>query len=1421
MKRDRDSIEHQRVSDIKRHYEMSVLVQEECFKLFQKFYVSKKKNFRSKLRWQELFRRIKLTHKIGKSSMGEIVYTMLKSDSTNVSRDIVMQSFLDEWAYWLDTNSEKIGSIVTKRDFDSIVISAKAFIDDLARRRTYIEMIGKNPSALLKMAKHNIKSNPSEAIRLLDVVITTEPVFSEAAFYYKAMAIGNQLKWSKESLKTEVKHLLGISKKMFESSRDQCFLNAATIAKLKRSNNAKLVQINAFEEQMSTSRQIYDVLIDSVDNILGHTMSPSDFASEAVKKRFVDPLFKKLQNDNILSLSQIIPDCHKNDTIKATASSFGIDRDEFLSLIKSHNHHVFDEKQFTSDIEKLQYPSREKFWDYLKYHNVLQNENIFYEFNMAEAEEFIEGLTATLKTLKTMLGTEEKSDRLFLYPLSEPAVGETMCIDADECTRGIERSTLEKLIDNGIAKMNKNASVDRVKLGKLELTEFCSINKENLLSANIPAADAQLILKDLERQDYVEKRGECYFLKDVERDISSLHFTEFPLYDYVMKSLIRFSCCYQFAAQKMRVDNDLQVMDMLPCKTHVALMVDIAEDLVTMPKVIYEDTLSTEKSELKSFYRHLPVELHDEKSARQIVNIINRSRSVLIGMESPEGVFVDISSKFEDASTDMLAVLNSFSLNGIEEMVSFQEKAYTAKMIWNTVAVIALGLCQLMIGVAIEVFTVGAMTWVGAGFINEGINDLMFAAGALWSGRFSWANYRTQKMISLAFTACSFGLAALFSRGAQVSRFGSKLFSSGESAAGLVGKELIEKVGVKTILKECSKRVAVKAVQGLAFGAVSAGIDSLVNNYIKQYCDSLVSKMMDSVHESVRKHNINQLLDKAYVELGPVEARKLLIEANGEFFSEKSVAGKYLQYCKTLADCFARGLSEAATKSSSASVTGSQVIGMCVKAAAVVEKTYSINQMYSLTDRLLDDMEVKLRDEITRRKNKEAKHNENDVTLDKFKLEMTEMWRTSVNKYVGSYVAQTVVSPILKSAGFYAVKKVGSAIKGCYKWCTKTNNGPQHSIKFLQNKRLDVGEEKVELTEELNSSLMNENDKLLVEAMENSRDPAVVANSIRKGAPMEMTSVMASVDVLEDQLGCKVVIEVTDENGTHRVESNTSESSGVKVVRINLYENHFYNESGEKVELEGLGRNDCLYAAISSETGLKLTSAEYREAVAQQIEANGDIGRFVKSGGHAEFLRAGFHGGITEGGFKNKVVRVEEVEGVKEKDGFDPCRRKTERSKARPCAVCEPRTPRAKEVKVADNPEPIVIKGYNTCESSNVIYLIKCKCCNACYVGSTKGIAYERIYAHSKSRFGAIPDHNKSHDKTHGSASFNKRYEVTVLKTLPPDTSRKDLWKTEQSYIDLVIEKTNLDRSLLINRKASDRESSRFQISNQKIERKY
>lgn len=180
--------------------------------------------------------------------------------------------------------------------------------------------------------------------------------------------------------------------------------------------------------------------------------------------------------------------------------------------------------------------------------------------------------------------------------------------------------------------------------------------------------------------------------------------------------------------------------------------------------------------------------------------------------------------------------------------------------LFGAICVAALGVLQIVAGVAVTVASMGAALPIGSALISEGIGDLVFAAKAILSGHFSWSEYEATKITSVAVSVITMGIDII--KAAQANN--------------------LTKAASKEISKSQWKSIAIKQVKQ---GLIQAGVGEVINlgiNYIsKESLKGLKSDIRDSV-----KSKINEIFNQ--------QDNKIIL--NKIFYANESSNGEVLSH---------------------------------------------------------------------------------------------------------------------------------------------------------------------------------------------------------------------------------------------------------------------------------------------------------------------------------------------------------------------------------------------------------------------------------------------------------------------------------------------------------------------------------------------
>ncbi|WP_264685759.1 helicase-related protein [Wolbachia endosymbiont (group B) of Pandemis corylana] len=633
------------------------------------------------------------------------------------------------------------------------------------------------------------------------------------------------------------------------------------------------------------------------------------------------------------------------------------------------------------------------------------------------------------------------------------------------------------------------------------------------------------------------------------------------------------------------------------------------------------------------------LQLAKKDTIKNIVSTLKRSRSSLKALKVPDSKLKSLTEFCGQGEFANIEEVHVFFLNGLDQLLQLEEKKWTQEMLINTVAVTAMGVSQIAIGTTIELYSMGVMTHVGAAFVNEGVNDLFFAAGALKSGYFSWEDYRQHKLESLMVTAATVGIGAYLSRGTKVSRFGHKLagpnFEFGKKVAEISGTQLIKATGWKIIGKEVAKRITLKTIEGLALGLANAGVDTLVENYLQALCEGIASEILSNIEQEVENHNISASLEKAYEVLGREEAKKVIDGLTNSVFTEQNCVEKFLPVANKIVSSVTQGIAEAVKKRSTTSNKLELPIHTISKVVVWSERAAHIGKIPGITGSFLDNLDRKIKDENTKR-DLPTQRQEAEIGYKVFKKETTDQWKSLLREKAGQIIAQYIVGPILKEGANHLVRYVGRKIGEAYQ-SYKESEYLEHFEELKQEYKEKLqSEQQCDNTSKAEDHMTEKYHEDLRKLMIKTRNPDLLADIVRENIPMDMTCVNACTQVVykilkEQGVVIPGLIVIVQGNGGIRQEfSSISEGTGRIIIPLELKDNHFEFCGSSTSENSSESKNNCLYEALSEAIpGLRniISPEGFRDKVADCIKHDKGIRYHIQQGWHRLPISLGAFGG--------------------------------------------------------------------------------------------------------------------------------------------------------------------------------------------------
>ena len=186
-----------------------------------------------------------------------------------------------------------------------------------------------------------------------------------------------------------------------------------------------------------------------------------------------------------------------------------------------------------------------------------------------------------------------------------------------------------------------------------------------------------------------------------------------------------------------------------------------------------------------------------------------------------------------------------------------EKKAW--KLSWSAVAVTAMGALFLTLGC---LATMTGFVNVGQALIAEGVNDLLHGAIAIWKGeKITLKDYLTNKLISIAISAVTFGIGKTFSAIKNVYNNGFKHLKTMATSAKASVTSMFQ--GAKSVLTMSFKQGALKeGWKKFGFEVIKSTFQSFATNLSSRAIGFGVNQIFDWINETIEAAVKNKVKEK-------------------------------------------------------------------------------------------------------------------------------------------------------------------------------------------------------------------------------------------------------------------------------------------------------------------------------------------------------------------------------------------------------------------------------------------------------------------------------------------------------------------------------------------------------------------------------
>ena len=1120
-------------------------------------------------------------------------------------KTIVLNNCLDSWAFWLD----QIG-IKHKHDLKS------APIDEFLSRIT--NAIEKNceesvEERLVDRSAHKIQyANLIEGEKgfekLREVILDDSHYCPIAQYYYAHLLIRKNNPKTEGEFKLAFKNLRCalIDLKNRKEKLAEWIANVGQIAKSYLNKGPSFVLVNDYEAQKQDITAILEVFINSIRNILG-----SELSSRVIQSKDIDPVRSQQFLDELIQNRLVKKPCVLSKEWLELREKYELhaqEIDQFLQRQKNKTIKIDDLKELL--------PGREHFWDGMRRCKIIEKETQFVLLQKEAAKNLLEENHQKLYSkIMQDFSESEQATKILL------AEGERNICLYHEQFEGIKDKTLIPITREEFEK--RLGSFDDYRfLFEQDILRINCTAYLDITSAVLESAVLENFSRFVNKQTFL--RIECFDEKKAQDIVDELKHENIvdlnKLKNYELKCYPEFQSEFESCIEKdLRYISCLKKLFSKPVNQHEIELnampwLELWDDLVdvgcikpTSPEI---DSLSVEKAKniAKAFFKtEIPASDMD-KFVEDLCNRMEKCESHIKKFSTPTSNLIPLSSAFEERlnSPGLNCEINNFVNNGITGIMIISAHQTAWQKLKLVLPIIAMGLAQIALGVAVTFMSVGFMTLLGSNLVGEGISDLLFAANCFYSGHFSWKAYAKHKAISLAFSVLTIGIGAYLSRGAKMSKYGYKI--GGEAMARLAGKELIEAVGAKVVTKTVAKSIGRKLCVVTAHWAASQLAESF-SNKVDEYTRSAFQYFIEKRDFSKLKTEVKITV----VSLGTRLAQETLDKTLREVFeSKKNWISQLPSYASKLSSSIQKASSHATAKAGGFSSDSTNEYATLLQIGKTAKVIINSSLVFTRVERQIDKIESSLKRNLEEAERKKASLSSGFLSGSRpsqfTAAEIAEKFILDCKDHLAKDVSHEFSQDLLKPATEFALNFMAKqAYMKTEQIYDKYQIGKQR-LEFQKLKRKinqsgstlkHSGVSQEFITQIIQKCYQNE----MTDLLENTKSPDLYAEMVEFGFPAGAIALQYSAKIAEMNLQIialdgSPIMEV-DNDSVPKIEDRT------KTIT-------FDRETQEYISTTGI-RKPCLIKALAL-SGVEVTTEEFavglrtdhklRECMKSGVESN-------------------------------------------------------------------------------------------------------------------------------------------------------------------------------------------------------------------------
>ena len=582
------------------------------------------------------------------------------------------------------------------------------------------------------------------------------------------------------------------------------------------------------------------------------------------------------------------------------------------------------------------------------------------------------------------------------------------------------------------------------------------------------------------------------------------------------------------------------------------------------------------KGGLKKEYKHGDIkEKLDKKVAEIIKNTVHvNDKDFIIGkIMRLQGDIRASNENFSVSLKDFLDLegvekcpseLEFFSEICLDKFIVFKEEK--SWWDWNAFAVAMIGLAQVIGGTILVIY---GFPNIGMMFINEGVNDMVYATMAGLSGNFSWRDWGIQKVISMGLSLLTCGVGAI----------------AGANPVGSLSKSAL-------ILK-CLGNAAYQLTTNCLTTFVSDKVMELVmKNLIKKFVDYIEEKLLTSLNELIQEkvkllyqNSKNDFeFEKSYESMKTNFEKSLNQDAAIHKDMDRILSQISLNLNNNL-DQFGEALSKSDNKNV-------KLMNDTIRGLLLANKLWKLGNKFIQVNNIIQSVVTLINQKFeTNNQNSEKKGNKKLIE-DRI-TELRNLIKTKIIMKVTheiSLIVRQLVSFVVKKlvdASISITKDlIDKATKGKTSLEKAKNEKKSTTLKDLEGDKQEKSEkENKEKREKIQNEITNANDgSSESEPNDDTNRPLDLAD-VKALADMEMRNIVIyNKDTGETTVvkpsGWRVIPAFFKQEAKINFMTKAGESIG-----------HYYNGHGEEIYKPVNGRNDCLLIAFHESLGRKVTEA--------------------------------------------------------------------------------------------------------------------------------------------------------------------------------------------------------------------------------------